>query len=244
MKNITTITLVATFLFLTFSCKKEESTEIKKITFEEVVLGPDGYWNGSDGSGGFTSGNAYFRNYYNADYESWSGFAVSNHTDSTTLGYLNQYSSITASGDNSSKYAVLYSYRDDTIEFINPQTVTNLSISNSTYAYYSMRYGDSFAPKFGGESGHEPDYFTIEFKAVAPAGNIITFTEPLYLANYGYEDDTQDYIWRGWINVNLSSAGYIKSLILHLNSSVKNSNQEILTPMYICIDNIEGKIQK
>jgi len=64
-------------------------------TFEDLTLGAESYWNSSDGSGGFTSGDAYFLNAYDSTYASWDGRAYSNTTDTTSPGWSNQYSAIT-----------------------------------------------------------------------------------------------------------------------------------------------------
>lgn len=53
-------------------------------TFENLALVPDTFWNGSDLSGGFNSGNARFANSYDTTYQAWSGFSYSNMSDSTT----------------------------------------------------------------------------------------------------------------------------------------------------------------
>ncbi|MGD8501571.1 MAG: hypothetical protein PVJ86_13040, partial [Phycisphaerales bacterium] len=49
-------------------------------TFEDLDLPPESYWNGSDGSGGFTSGSAHFNNHYDPAWGSWDGFSYSNIT--------------------------------------------------------------------------------------------------------------------------------------------------------------------
>ncbi|MCK5465313.1 MAG: hypothetical protein KAI95_19935, partial [Bacteroidales bacterium] len=49
--------------------------------FENLDLDPESYWNGSDGSGGFSSGLALFQNLYNPDFFSWEGWAYSNMSD-------------------------------------------------------------------------------------------------------------------------------------------------------------------
>src|SRR4051812_4066562 len=80
-------------------------------TFENLTLAPDTFWDGSDLTGGFGSGNAYFANDYNTSFFSWSGFTYSNMKDSTTPGYGNQYSAVTASGYSSSdNYAIADDY--------------------------------------------------------------------------------------------------------------------------------------
>lgn len=220
------------------SCSKEKPKTITDaVSFEEIVLNDAGIYNGSDGSKGFTSGNLVFKTDYNPDYSFWTGFAVCNHTDSITSGYSNQFSSVTGSGSGlSTQYAVLYSFSEDTIELLHPAKVTNIAISNTTYAYYSMKNGDQFAKKFGGTDGNDPDYFYLYLSAVTTKGERIDFN-PIPLADYTFSDNSQDFISRKWENYNLESVGVIKYLIFSFDSSDK-SEYGINTPTYVCIDNI------
>ncbi len=233
---------IVTALVVTFftGCKKDDiPTDF--IDFEKITLGVDGYWNGSDGSGGFSSGNAFFRNVYDSDWQSWYGFAVSNNTDTQTSGYENQYSSIAGKGANGSpKYAVLYSFLADTIAFYVPERVTNISLCNSTYAYYSMLNGDQFTSKYGGESGNDPDYFHLMIKGVNENG-IETGSFLVSLADFRNEDGLPDFIGNVWTNIDLSPLGFVKYLIFSFDSSKKNE-WGILTPTYVCIDNIRGEL--
>src|SRR5687767_7461020 len=100
--------------FNTLLCAIFFATQIFSQTisdFENLALATDTFWDGSDLSGGFNSGNAYFVNDYNTSFASWSGFTYSNKADSITAGYGNQYSAITASGYNgSTNYAVANEY--------------------------------------------------------------------------------------------------------------------------------------
>ena len=242
MKRIPFITLTGLMLILMFSCRKETDLVMSKITFEDVALGDSGIWNGSDGSGGITVDNGFFKNYYDDTYKSWSGFAISNKTDKSTQGYVNQYSSIAGTGAaGSQKYAVLYSYNDDSIAFLSPQRITNISISLSTYGYLSMKNGDDFAKKFGGITGNDKDFFTVEFAAIDNEGQIRYFDTPVYLADFRFDDNTEDYIYDGWVNINLGAVGYVKYLVIHLDSSDKTGDL-INTPTYLCIDNIQGEM--
>src|ERR1044072_1832753 len=79
-------------------------------TFENLNLSPNSFWNGSDRSHGFTSGNAFFTNFFDTTFGPyWEGFAASNTTNDSTRGYTNQYSAITAKGfGGSATYAVNY----------------------------------------------------------------------------------------------------------------------------------------
>jgi len=70
------------------SCEKEQEV-YDFVTFEEIALNEQGFWNGSDNSGGFASGNAFFPNTFSDLGEwgtVWTGFACSNHTDVYTEG--------------------------------------------------------------------------------------------------------------------------------------------------------------
>jgi hypothetical protein len=226
-KPVLLLVLTACIGLVFSSCKKDEEITksgkkiIKKnaVSFEEITLNEDGYFNGSDGSGGFTSGNAIFKTNYNYEYGSWSGFAVSNHTDTITTGFTNQYSSVTGSGAGKSKqYVVLYSYSADTIEFVIPAKITNIALTNSTYAYYSMKNGDNLSKKFGGQSGNDPDYFYLYLSVIDSAGNKGNFN-PIPLADFTSNDNSLDYILKEWNYYDLSPAGYIKYLIFRLASS-------------------------
>ena len=66
------------------------------VDFESFGLNPESYDNGSAGNGDFTIGDLTFTNYYNASWMSWNGFTVSNTTDVTTAGYLNDFSAFTS----------------------------------------------------------------------------------------------------------------------------------------------------
>jgi len=237
-KELIVPVLFFTVLLILSSCNKEDDNLKRSVTnFEEIPLNDEGYYNGSDGLGGFVSGNAKFKTFYNADWGSWSGFSVSNHTDSVTAGYSNQYSAIAGSGaSNSEKYAILYSFSADTVELITPARVTNISITNSTYAYFTIRYGNDFATMFGGQSGDSPDYFHLNITLVDSAG-VEKNISPIALADYTSEDPALDRILRGWLNIDFSAAGYIKYIIFKFDSSDKGE-WGINTPTYVCIDNL------
>jgi hypothetical protein len=240
MKKISAFTLSMGVLLLSlFSCGKEE--KIRKsdpVSFEDIVqLNDDGYFNGSDGSGGFSSINAFFKTHYNAEWQSWSGFAVSTHKDTITPDYSNQYSSIVGSGAGPSEtYAVLYSFSADTIELKTPAIISNIGISNSTYAYYAMKDGNMFSKKFGGESGNDPDFFDLHISTVDEKGQRADFN-PIPLADFTNDDNTQDFISKNWEYYDLSAAGYVKFLFFSFASS-DTSSWGINTPTYVCIDNL------
>jgi len=154
--------------------------------FEGFNLDAESFLNGADGSGGFTDGNLFLQNSYNDAWSSWSGFAISNTTDVTTPGFMNQYSAITGAGaDGSATYAVAFvSGGASIIELNNAaqgEKVNEITITNGTYPYLSMLEGDGFAKKFGGLSGDDPDYLLLTIKGYA---------------NGALTTDSVDFIWQ------------------------------------------------
>ncbi len=229
MKHIY-LALVA--IFLVFIAKAQTVA-----TFEDLKLAPETFWNGSDGSGSFKSGEFTFYNSFDAQWNSWSGFAYSDMTDVTTSGYQNQYSAITGIGClGSANYAVCYPVPTAEIELSASGKTNGFYVTNSTYAYLSMKNGDAFAKKFGGLSGNDPDYFKLIIEALDPAGQPVD-TVNFYLADFRFADNTQDYILNKWTWVDLSKLKEAKKLRFSLVSS-DNSFGYMNTPGYFCIDNL------
>ena len=209
------------------------------VTFEDLTLAPQSYWNGSDGSGGFHSAEAWFNNNYNSTYGSWDGFSYSNITDTTSSGWTAQYNAITGGGQNgSANYAVGYIgwTQPATMTLDTPGIVSSLYLTNNNYAYYSMLDGDAFAKKFGGATGNDPDWFLLTITGKNIAGNGVS-TVGFYLADYRFADNNLDYIVNTWEVVNLTSLGWIKSLEFTLSSS-DTGIWGMNTPGYFVIDTI------
>ncbi len=211
-------------------------------TMENITLEADSYWNGSDGSGGFESGLCYFHNSYTPEYGSWSGWAVSNVMDVTTPGFGNQYSAITGLGVNRESsggpnYAVAYPIGASVVSFVDEakHEVAGFYVTNSTYAALSMKNGDAFSKKFGGASGDDPDWFKLTIKGLD--NEVETGAVEFYLADFRFEDNTDDYILKTWEWVDLSSLGEVTTLEFTLSSS-DMGEWGMNTPGYFCVDNL------
>ncbi len=232
MKKIYILSLLVLSLFAELNLQAQQIA-----TFDDLSLIPGTYWNGSDHSDGFTSGPAYFRNQYNALWATWSGFAYSNTTDDHTPGWINQYSAITGSGANqSANYGVAYAANSDTIDLSEPAIVLGMYVTNSTYAALSMRDGDSYSKKFGGTSGNDPDWFKLTINGW-DADWQKTGTTQVYLADYRFENNGQDYILTNWQWTSLQQLGNVAHLTFSLSSS-DNGNWGMNTPAYFCIDDL------
>ncbi len=206
------------------------------VTFEGQLSGANTYNNNAGAGGAFVIGDSSFPNDYNASFDSWSGFAISNTTDNTTPGYFNQYSAITGNGaGGSSTYAV--SYSQTWVKFATTLDLNGLgsSITNTTYAALSMLNGDSFAKKFGGASGNDPDFFKLTilgFNGGTATGTLVDF----YLADFRFVDNSQDYVINQWTSVDFSPLGMVDEIRFDYTSS-DVGRFGINTPTYFALDN-------
>lgn len=216
--------------------------------FDDLTLAPESYWNGSDGSMGFVSGDAWFNNNYNAAYGSWDGFAYSNRTGTGTTGWSAQYTAYSQSGtgaNGSENYAVSYVNSWGTLPQLYlgaesgdySQVITGAYFTNTAYAYHSMMDGDPFAKQFGGPAGDDEDWFLLSIYGLnenyARTGEVVEF----YLADYRFEDNGLDYIVDDWTWVELSSLGEVAGLEFELSSSDAGM-YGMNTPAYFAMDHM------
>lgn len=211
-----------------------------QVDFEEFNIEVDSFLNGSDMSGGFYTNLLYLPNNYNSMFNSWSGWAISASTDSTTRGFGNQFGCISGHGNNNSdKYAISYAFDPVRItdQGTGPRNFISLYMNNATYTYWSMSEGDGFAKKFGGVTGDDPDYYYISIHGYLD-GELTKDSVNFFLADFRFDDNSKDYIVNEWTKVDLSSLGLIDSLEFTAYSS-DIGQFGINTPTYFCVDDID-----
>ncbi len=226
-------TSLAFSLLITFQLFAQTAT-----TFEDLPLSTEKYWNGSDRSGKFTSGGLTFFNNYNEEWASWFGFSYSAVIDTITPGWGNQYSAITGSGvGNSEKYGVGYAQNTTSrITLENPDSIKGFYVTNSTYSYLTIKYGDDFSKKFGGASGTDPDYFSLIVYGLDSQGDT-TGQVVFRLADFTSDNSEDDYILNTWEWVSLDTLGVVSELLFTMEST-DNSSWGMNNPAYFCIDNV------
>jgi hypothetical protein len=236
-----------------------------------TALGTGQYWNGSDLFGpvvtdttssttyatSFRSGGASFNNSYtwwkSYHYGSWTGWAFSDVSDTTTAGVVNQYAAFPGDGaDGSHNYAVGFVSSYDgvypTITLPSGTQIQSIAVTNTTYAAVSMRDGDAYGKQFGAntaiddETGDEvvvnmdaPDWFKLTVTGSKGAG--VVGSVDFYLADYRFSDNSKDYIVSNWATVDLSSLSSATMLKFSLSSS-DSSDWGMNTPSYFAVDNI------
>lgn len=192
------------------------------INFDDLTLGPDSYWDGSDDTGGFTTGGLGFNNQYDRSdgWESWGGWSYSNINDPTTGGFGNQFASAAGLGLGSTGiYGV--AYVDDfnptfpTITLLENEFIQSIRVTNTTYAYMAMHTGD-VAKKFESE---DDDFFRLIITGLNTANTPVASID-FYLADFRHENSLDDYILNEWATVDLSTFGPdIRSIQFALESS-------------------------
>jgi hypothetical protein len=218
MKNKSVVCLVILFVATGL-------TQAAISNFENITLASESFWNGSDGSGGFTSGDAYFVNNYNTTYNSWDGFACSNTTDTTTSGYLNQYSAITGGGvDGSANYGVSYHWSASTVTLAQSSDVTGAYFTNTTYAYLAMLNGEGPASAFS-----QDDWFKLTVTGKDAQGTTTNSVDFLLADGTAVVDD--------WTWVDLTGLGTVASLEFSLTST-DNGDWGMNTPAYFAMDDL------
>ena len=208
--------------------------------FENFNLKRGEYLNNAAPAHGFKSGSIELPNFYDAQFDFWSGFSISADTNTTTPGFLNQYSVISGKGaSGSTSYGVGYIF-DPIIVRLQPNAIgkpmIGMYVNNSTYTYLSVRDGDAFAKKFGGETGKDPDFLLLTIKKYS-GGVIDDDSINIYLADYRFSEPSKDYIISEWTYVDLTNLGEVDSLIMSMTSSdvgIFGMN----TPAYVCIDEV------
>lgn len=209
------------------------------ITFEDQLQEVDTFDNGQNGPGDFEIDNLVFPNEYDDDGDFWAGqWAMSSSTDNTTPNFMNLYGAIEGQGaEGSEVYAVAQEpfsgnpLHIKSKDVIMPQTV---AITNTTYAYFTIRDGNQFSKAFGGPSGEDPDYFYITWTGYRDGS--LQGSEDFYLADYRFANSSEDYIIDEWTTFDLSSLGEVDSITIEFYSS-DTGQFGINTPLFFAIDN-------
>lgn len=223
-----------------FGCYTHVTIGQTVADFENFLINVDTFLNGKNANGGFESGDVIFSNDYNPQFDAWTGFAISSETDNMSGGFANQYASIAGAGaDGSQNYAVAYAFDPIVVRLVGNakgKALKSCSITNNTFAYYSMLNGDQFSKKFGGANGDEPDFFKLTLRAYLD-GQLKSDSLEIYLADFRFQEDSLDYILDEWSQFDLSDLGRADSLQLSLSSS-DVGGFGMNTPAYFCIDNV------
>jgi hypothetical protein len=177
----------------------------------------------------------------------YEGFSYTNKYDSATGNFNNLYGVRPYKGNNQSATYAVGQSRGIISVSSTQNTITGMYVTNSTYAYKTIRDGDSFSRKFGDTTGtgsgttipqgSYPDYFKLIIRPYlngALKSDSVTF----FLADYR---GTNDYIVDTWQFVNTAPLGKADSLQLTLRST-DNGQFGMNTPAFFGIDDVQVEL--
>ena len=232
MRRAINLLAISAVLLFAFAVRVEAAVS----TFDDLPLAPNSFYFPATPTN-FASGPATYNHNY-TDFGSgccWDGWSYSNKTDVTTPGFANQYSAYAGTGaQGTANYGIGF-LGAPTVTFATPSVVSGAYFTNTTYAALSMLNGDSFAKKFGGTSGNDPDFFKLTI--IGKNANQTTGMVDFYLADYRFANNSSDYIVKAWTFVDLSSLGAVTQLAFALDSS-DTGTFGINTPGYFAMDSL------
>lgn len=217
------------------------------VTFDEptFTLTPNSYYKNTSVKD-YTIGATKFRYSWDTAYGGYwkSGISYTNIKDTTNGTFTNLYGCAAYNAYNGNNYATAQD--GAVITFSNSLNyVSGFFITNSTYAWKTIKNGNTFSRKFGDTTGTYsggvypqggyPDYFKVV--AYGYRGGIIKpDSAELYLADYRFTASSSDYIVKTWRYLNCSSIGIVDSIVFKLRSS-DNGLFGMNTPGFFCMDN-------
>jgi hypothetical protein len=108
-------------------------------------------------------------------------------------------------------------------------------VSNSTYAYNSMKFGDFVGKKFGGKTGKDEDSFVLIIRCYKKSRQIDS--QRVILADFRFTDSAKDYILNQWKFITIKDA-FTDSLAFELVSS-DVGQFGMNTPAFFVLDGVE-----
>jgi hypothetical protein len=220
----------------------ENEKQTATISFEGKTLNADGYWCGDEsgvkydnwGSDAYActykEGPATFPVNWTPAWGSWTGFAISNRTETTYNAATmtpDQFNNITGGARSGNNFMVLYPF-GESITFDKPVTIKGFWFTNDAWTVDAILNGDGMSPgKFEAD-----DYLTC---IMYPDNGMVSGARiEIPLASDGqYVND--------WVYCDLSDTDVCKN-VSSLSFSFEGSKANdygLTTPTYICIDDIE-----
>ena len=242
MKKIITIAFMCC-MALTYTSQAQLTENFDGATFS---LTPNSFYKNTVTDNWQTSGTtpfATFRYHWDTGSSSWrSGSAFTNVKDTANGTYTNLYGSITNGAFNGSTYVTV---KDSAIIKMNSNalSLSGFFVTNTTYAYKTIKNGNSLSRKFGDTTGTfsglpqgtYPDWFKL---IVHPyrGGVLLTDSVEHYLADYRQAGTANDYIQNNWQYVFCANLPISDSIKITMRSS-DTGIYGINTPAYFCMDN-------
>ena len=208
-------------------------------SFEEQIdsgLAEGQVFNGKTGQQHYILGGDMRMNFgWDTTYKYWSGnWAISRvHYNKVEPSDMNKhlYGAITNLGvDNSEVFAV--GQNNAAIYSVHPQTIGLYSfyVTNSTYTYNSMKFGDAFAKKF---KAADKDSLILVVNVYSKGEK--KHQKRVTLADFRFLDTTKNFLLDTWQKVTLTVEG--DSVVFEMQSS-DNGSWGMNTPAFFVVDKL------
>lgn len=222
-----TVLMVAALL-CTFACFAQV------VDFEELTLEPNSSWNGSDGTGQFTSSYLTLYNDYNYNYSSWQGFAYTNGTDTETNDYDNLSSCVGHGNGNSANYVTAYIGTDWMGDFSQIPVGMKINTANAgDFAHRGAYFCMPVLLKKWVDREYASHQFYFKLKASAYANGTLVGEQEIMMADF---TEGHSYMMDEWTFVDLSWIENADSMNFTALSNDDAGGYGINTPMYFCMD--------
>ncbi len=246
MKQFFTKASLVASLFVCFTAKAQITDNFDGATHTLSVTNTF-YKNTTLNNWKALSNTATFEYKWNTSFNYWeSGSAYTNVNDSSNGTFSNLYGCAAFNAYNGSNYVT--SQSKAVVSFSNNTTsLSGFFVTNTTYAYKIMKYGNSFSRKFGDTTGtgsgnsipqgQYPDWFKL---TVIGYQNGILKADSIkfYLADYRATGTINDYVIKNWQYVNCTNLGVVDSVKFLLTSSDNDPMFGMNTPAFFSLDNI------
>jgi hypothetical protein len=243
MKNINIIKITCVVLLGSVNVSMAQSETKLNVGFEELhdSLGTSGVRNGSKGNGTYSFSQDGFNLSLNSNWDTsfggyWAGgwaFSNQNYTTEEPSDFSKHlYASKPGKGSEVSGNVYAVGTDGSYIQNKDPlnQSVAGCYISNTTYAYNSMKLGDQIAKKF--ESNDSFALIVDFYLSGKEVGS-----QKVWLADFRSASSEDHFIldsWQ-WVAFQFSNAD---SIVFHFESS-DIGDLGINTPTYFCLDEIQ-----
>lgn len=259
--------------FLIISCEDDIDLVVPhttNITFEELDI-PTRFSHVIPDKG-FSVRGMNFNTVKSADGQLSGGFCYSNRSNrsftwTNTVEAIDsiRYSVWSTRPNNTGVYLVCHATDDNAFFTLDKaQVIDYILVSNTTWAYLAMNYGDTYGtedwPEF---NPNVPSYPMGVWHSYVPggvkrfaAGDFLTLTVKGYqggsetgsvkfdlACKRGHNKDfpNWDYLVTDWRKLELSSLGAVDKVMFYLDSSDKDAQGRMRTPSWFCLDGFQLK---
>ena len=243
--SIKNIILTALAVLFSIHTSKAQTALVEFIGFEELksIIPSGEVWNGSNGQTQYSTPDSLFQAKLSMDIgwdTSWGGYWKDQWAFSrknvTTLepSDFSKHLYATKAGKGAEEEGEVYAIGTQNAYFLNPdpinQNVDGFYITNTTFAYNSMAFGDNFAKKF---NAADKDSFVLNIHLFLSGK--LQKTQQVILADFRSSDTTKHILLDTWQWVGLMTT--TDSIQFELQSS-DVGDFGINTPLYFALDKI------